>query len=200
MNKCQAPQFSCGVFRRLDRLCNEILPVFFGYKSKYQYLQTTRPDRTMFKTAKGDAQGYFDHAMLIRQYTDTADTILIVPVRFHSHTMRYITARHALGSVIYQKDINKIMADLKRLNINYLSIMPIHYKDYNPFYTPIFEKDTFYKYFKLLFSDNGRRFYKIVHGGTNKEYSPSPYHVKGLPFVPMVKDVPAATAGKRGLL
>jgi len=153
----------------------QILPVFWGKKSKYQYLQI------------GNAHLNFDHAMLIRQYSDITDKILIVPVRFHSHAMRHITARHALGSVIYQKDISKIMADLKKLNINYLSYVPIHYDDYNPFYTPIFEEDTFYKHFKLLFSDNGRKFYKIIHNGTNEEYSPSPFNVKGLPFIPMIK-------------
>lgn len=153
----------------------QILPVFWGKKSKYQYLQT------------GNAHLNFDHAMLIRQYSDITDKILIVPVRFHSHAMRHITARHALGSVIYQKDISKIMADLKKLNINYLSYVPIHYDDYNPFYTPIFEEDTFYKHFKLLFSDNGRKFYRIIHDGTNEEYSSSPFNVKGLPFVPMIK-------------
>ena len=134
---------------------------------------------------QASANKNFNHSMLIRQYTDVEDTILIVPVRFHSHAMRHITARHALGSVIYQKDISKIMADLKRLNIRYLSYVPIHYKDYNPFYTPIFEDDTFYKYFKLIFSDNGSKFYKIIYDGTNEEYTSTPYDVKGLPFVPM---------------
>ena len=116
------------------------------------------------------------------------DTILIVPVRFHSYAMRHITARHALGSVIYQRDINNIMSVLEKLNIKYLSIVPIHYKDYNPFYTPIFEDGAFYKYFKLLFSDNGSKFYKIIYNGSNSEYSPSPYNVRGLPFIPMLKE------------
>jgi hypothetical protein len=166
---------------------NEILQVFLGRKSKYQYLHEIPRDIYMFETATGGEEKYFDHAMLIRQYTDVKDRILIVPVRFHSHTMRLITARHALGSVIYQKDLNNIMADLKKLNINYLSFIPINYKDYNPFYTPIFEDDIFYKYFKLLFSDNGSRFYKIIHDGTNTEYTPNPYNVKGLPFIPMMR-------------
>jgi hypothetical protein len=153
----------------------QVLPVFMGAKSKYEYLQT------------GNAHLNFDHAMLIRQYSDIEDKILIVPVRFHSHAMRHITARHALGSVIYQKDVNQIMKDLKKLNINYLSVAPIHYKDYNPFYTPIFEEDIFFKYFKLLFSDNERKFYKIIHDGTNEDYSPSPFDVRELPFVPMTE-------------
>ncbi len=162
----------------------EVLSVFSGQISKYQYLQITPVDITMNREPSPGAEKHFDHAMLIRQYTDPKDTILIVPVRFHSHTMRFITARHALGSVIYQKDINKIMADLKKLNINYLSTIPINYKDYNPFYTPIFEDGIFYKYFKLLFSANGNRFYKVIYDGTNTEYTPSPYNVKGLPFIP----------------
>jgi len=169
----------------INRLHKEIFPVFYGQKPKYQYLQT-------LTTPKGwamfDAYRNFDHAMLIRQHTEVTDTILIVPVRFHSHTMRRITARHALGSVIYQRDINKIMADLKKLNINYLSTMPINYRDYNPFYTPVFEEDTFYKYFKLLFSGNGSNFYEIIYDGTNEIYTPSPYDVRGLLFVPMLKE------------
>ncbi|MCJ7616587.1 MAG: glycosyltransferase family 39 protein [Desulfobacterales bacterium] len=153
----------------------EVLPVFIGKKTKYEYLHT------------GDSHLNFDHSMLIRQYTDVTDKILIVPVRFHSHAMRNITARHALGSVIYQKDITQIMKDLKKLNINYFSYVPIHYEDYNPFYTPIFEEDIFFKYFKLLFSDNGRKFYEIVYNGTNTQYHKSPYDVTNLPFVPMIK-------------
>ena len=137
---------------------------------------------------QASANKNYNHSMLIRQYTDAEDTILIVPVRFHSHAMRHITARHALGSVIYQKNISTIMADLKKLNIRYLSYVPIHYKDYNPFYTPIFEDDTFYKYFKLIFSDNGCKFYKIIYDGTNEEYTSTPYDVRGLPFVPMIKE------------
>jgi len=166
---------------------NEALPVFLG-KAKYQYLKTVPKDISMFETAEGGAERYFDHAMLIRQYTDFTDRILIVPVRFHAHTMRHITARHALGSVIYQRDINKIMADLKKLNINYLSVLPINYKDYNPFYTPIFEDAIFYKYFKLLFSSNGSRFYKVIHDGSNIELTHSPYDVRGLPFIPIYRE------------
>lgn len=162
----------------------EVISVFSGQISKYQYLQITPLDTTMNKESSPGAEQHFNHAMLIRQYTDHKDRILIVPVRFHSHAMRFITARHALGSVIYQKDINKIMADLKKLNINYLSFIPVNYEDYNPFYTPIFENDIFYKYFKLLFSANGNKFYKVIYDGTNNEYTPSPYNVKGLPFIP----------------
>ncbi len=171
----------------LNTWYNEALPVFLG-KAKYQYLETVPKDISMFETADGGAERYFDHAMLIRQYTDFTDRILIVPVRFHAHTMRHITARHALGSVIYQRDINKIMADLKKLNVNYLSVLPINYKDYNPFYTPIFEDAMFYKYFKLLFSSNGNRFYKIMHDGSNIELTNSPYDVGGLPFIPMYRE------------
>lgn len=165
-----------------------VLPVFHGEKSEYEYLHVIRPEVIKGTEAKLSPHGNFDHAMLIRQYSDIKDTILTVPVRFHSHTMRNITPRHALGSVIYQKDMNKIMEDLERLNIKYLSTVPIHYDDYNPYYTPVFEDNTFYKYFKLLFSYSGRRFYKIIFDGSNEEYSPTPYNVNGLPFVPMIKE------------
>ena len=174
---------------RIDWLINGVPGVFFGKKSKYQYLHYPYTvGHTLGLSIAEYPHKNFNHSMLIRQYTDVEDTILIVPVRFHSHAMRHITARHALGSVIYQKDISKIMADLKRLNISYLSYVPIHYKDYNPFYTPIFEDDTFYKYFKLIFSDNGCKFYKIIYDGTNEEYTSTPYDVRGLPFVPMIKE------------
>ena len=171
------------LFNYHSRFYNELIPISFGSKLKYQYLSG-------FATSPfvASANKNYNHSMLIRQYTDVEDTILIVPVRFHSHAMRHITARHALGSVIYQKNISTIMADLKKLNIRYLSYVPIHYKDYNPFYTPIFEDDTFYKYFKLIFSDNGCKFYKIIYDGTNEEYTSTPYDVRGLPFVPMIKE------------
>ena len=166
-----------------NRFFRDIVPVVLGSRSKYDYLRMN-----------GDHQN-FDHAMLIRQYTKATDVILIIPVRFHSHVMRHITAQHALGSVIYQKDIASIMADLKKFNIRYLSYIPIHpgeskggrYDDYNPFYTPILEDGIFSKYFKLLFSEHERKFYEIIYDGTNAEYSPSPYNVKGLPFIPMLK-------------
>lgn len=158
----------------------QVLPTFIGKQSKYAYLSKSYLYPPPNKN--------FDHCMLIRQYTNTRDTILIVPVRFHSYAMRHITARHALGSVIYQRDISKIMEDLKKLNIGYLSTVPIHYTDYNLFYTPIFENDVFYKYFKLLFTDNGCGFYKIIYDGTNEEYVHTPYNVRGLFFVPMLKE------------
>jgi hypothetical protein len=160
----------------------DILPVFIGQKSKYQYLSPGEfPE---------GSQRYFDHAMLIRDYTNVTDMILIVPIRYHSDTNRLMTPQHALGSVIYQKDINKIMADLKRFNINYLSFMQMHgrHEDYSPYYTPIFEEENFKKYFQLLFSDHNKKFYKIIHDGTNTQYSPSPYDVKGLPFIPMLRE------------
>ena len=166
----------------------EALDIFSGRLTKYQYLKTIQRDGMMFKEKIHKANKNFDHAMLIRQYTKANDTLLIVPVRFHSHTHRRMTARHALGSVIYQKDVKKIMSELKKLNIGYLSTMPITYRDYNPFFSPLFLDENFSKYCQLLFSDKGCAFYKIIYDGSNKEYTPSPFKVEGLTYVPMLKE------------
>ncbi|MBF0594829.1 MAG: hypothetical protein HQL22_07665 [Candidatus Omnitrophica bacterium] len=162
--------------------------IFFGFVTPYEFLGMVNRDMLNDGQISLSESDNFDYAMLIRQYVNDEDTVLIVPVRFHMYTTRKMTARHALGSVIYQKDIKKIMEDLQVLGIHYLSVAPIPYKDYNPYYTPIFEDALFYKYFKLVFSYKGRNFYKIIYDGTSNEYTPSPYNVQGLPFVPMQDD------------
>ncbi|HBR14563.1 MAG TPA: hypothetical protein DD723_03335 [Candidatus Omnitrophica bacterium] len=172
----------------VEGLFNEAQSVFWGRESAYDYLQKIQTDPEMFPGTRFGAHRNFDYAMLIRQYTRVDDMILTVPVRFHSHAMRPLTARHALGSVLYQLDVKKIMDDLKKLNIRYLSVMPIHYRDYNPFYTPVFEDQIFFKYFKPLFSYNGTTFYKIIYDGSHEEYTSTPYNVKGYPFVPMMAE------------
>lgn len=166
-------------FSRVRRVC-------LGGVSGYEFLRTIQTDLSMVNSGQPfpDSDN-FDYAMLVRQYTAETNTVLIVPVRFHSHVNRRMTARHALGSVIYQKDMSAIMADLKALGITHLSVMPILYEDYCPFYTPIFEDDTFHRYFQFLFSYKGRRLYKVIPDGSNRDYTPSPYKVRGLPFVPM---------------
>lgn len=175
-----------------------ILPVFCCYRSKYQYLYNSATEQSelckvpyyagYLHENEGLCQKSFDHAMLIRNYTNTKDVILIIPELFHGYTGRTTTARGALGSVVHQKDVDAIMSDLKKLNINYLSVITADSRViYNTVYTPIFEEDTFYKYFKLLFSNNGARFYEIIHDGTNTEYTPSPCDMEGRPFVPMMK-------------
>ncbi|MFC1510442.1 hypothetical protein ACFL49_02160, partial [Candidatus Omnitrophota bacterium] len=167
-----------------DLWVEEVLPVFVG-KSKYEYLNEIGPDTTMFRVVS-QAEKFFDHALLIRQHVKKEDVVLVMPVRHHSRTKRLTTPRHALGSVIYQKDIDLVMKDLKTLNIKYLSVIPITYRDYNPNYSPLFEPNLFYKYFKLLYIHKGCQLYEINYNGTNTEMIAPPYPTKGLPFQPMI--------------
>lgn len=148
-----------------------VLPTFFGGKSWYDYLKV------------GGADKYFDYAMLIRQYTQKDDTILIIPVRYHADTFRRMTARHALGSVIYQKKMAEVMADLETLKIGYLSSIPFTYQDYNPFYSPLLDDRNFSRYCRILFRLKDCKFYKIIYDGSNSEVYPSPLNVKGRPVV-----------------
>ncbi|MFC1510738.1 hypothetical protein ACFL49_03660, partial [Candidatus Omnitrophota bacterium] len=157
-------------------------PLMFGKLQKYDFLKMINTDREMFKGTKFFDHHNFDYGLLIRQHMPEEGTLLVVPIRFHQHANRRLTARHALGSVIYQDDLSQIMRDLKKLNITHLSVTPILYRDYNPVYTKIFEDALFYKYFQFLFSYRGRKLYRIVYDGSNTEYTQSPYNVKGLPF------------------
>lgn len=160
--------------------------VFAGTVPEYEYLKTIRTDANMKDSRQPFPESdNFDYAMLVRRHVAETDTLLIVPVRFHSHVDRRMTARHALGSVIYREDLGAIMADLKKLGITHLSVMPILYEDYCPFYTPLFEDGTFYRYFQLVLSHKGRRLYRILYDGSGRTPIPSPTSVRGLPFVPM---------------
>jgi len=163
----------------------EVRAVFWGRMTPYQYLQTVFTGVDMFKDMPYGAQNHLNYGYLIREYTNSTDMILTIPVRFHSYTKRLLTAQHDYGSVIYQQDIAQIMKDLKKLGIRYLSVMPINYVDYNPFYSPIFDRNIFPKYFQLLFSYKGSRFYKIIYDGSSRDGNAPPLLLDGLPFVPM---------------
>lgn len=162
--------------------------VFTGWVSKYEYLKMMEMDYSTFRSGKAfpDSDN-FDYAMLARQHIAETHTVLIVPVRFHSHFDRRLTALHALGTVIYQEKMDDVMKDLKALGITHLSVMPILYKDYSPFYARMFEDDTFSRYFQLVFRYKGRCLYRVVYDGSNRDYTPSPYDVRGRPFIPMEK-------------
>jgi len=176
-----------------------VLPVFCGLSSQYAYLYNGGTSKSELKNVpyylgylyenEGLEAKNYDYGMLIMAYTCPADTILITPEIFHGHSNRTTTAISGTGSVIFQKDISAIISDFKKLNINYLSVLTVDPRvTYGRYYTPIFKDDVFYKYFKLLFSYNGRMFYKIIHDGTNTEYFPTPIDVEGLPFIPMMKE------------
>ena len=150
-----------------------VLPTALGGKSWYEYLTV------------GGADRYFDYAMLVRQQTSPEDTILIIPVRYHSDIFRRMTARHALGSVIFQEQMPAIMEDLAKLKIGYLSSIPFTYQDYNPFYSPLLDDQNFSRYCHILFAYKDCKFYQIIYDGSNLESYPSPLNVKDRPFVPM---------------
>jgi len=171
----------------LDR-SKDAYEIFWGRETPYDYLQKIDHGFGMFPDQPNGSDNHFNYGLLVRQYTSPDDMILTIPNRFHSYTNRLLTAQQDFGSVIYQRDMVKIMADLKKLGIRYLSVMPINYKDYNPYYSPIFDKDIFPKYFELLFSYKGSRLYKIVYDGSGRAGSAPPMSLQGLPFVPMEKE------------
>ena len=163
----------------------KVYDVFLGNLSKYLYLQETFVGYYMFVGSRAGAERNLDHNRLIRQSSESEDMILIVPVRFHARTGRLVTSRHALGSVIYQKDIQDVMKDLKRLNIRYLSVMPVNYFDYNPAFSPIFVPENFRRYFKLIHSYIGCNFYEILYDGSGASPYPCPVQMQDAPFVPI---------------
>ena len=162
-----------------------VYEVFTGRKTRYQYLREIDAGTDMAINMKIGADRNFDYDMLLRQFAPPEDRILIVPVRFHERTLRLITPRHGLGSVIYQRDIGAIMKDLKELGIGFLSVMPINYRDYDPVYSPLFDDKFFSRYCRFLFSYKGCKFYKFIYDGSNLEVAPSPVNVAGLPVVLM---------------
>lgn len=163
----------------------DIRAVFGGRETPYQYMKTIVTGVDMFEGMPNPANNHFDYGLLVRAYTQPDDVILMIPTRFHSYTNRLLTSQHDWGSVIYQRDVNKIMRDLQKLNIRYLSVMPVNFVDYNPYYSPIFDRDVFRKYFQLVFAYKRSRLYKIIYDGSCQEKTPSPLVLEGLPFLPM---------------
>lgn len=167
---------------------NEAWRVFGGRMSPYGYLETIRRDAGMFVGATHPAHIDFDYGLLVRQFTSPNDTLLIVPGRFHNHTSRRMTARHALGSVIFQRSLYRIMADLKTLKIGYLSVMPIPYPDYNGYFSPLFHDSVFSKFCRVLFRYQGCSLYEIVPEDGLRDYHPSPLDMKDKMFIPMLSE------------
>lgn len=158
-----------------------------GLEPPYGYLKRIYTDPEMFPNTQTWAHENFDYSMLARSLTQGDDMVLIVPTRFHHRMQRLASPRHGLGSVLYQQDISQVMKDLQELKIGYLSYMPMNYRDYNPFYAPIFNDDVFYKYFKPLVVYHGRILYKIIYDGSQQRQHKSPINYNGREFVPMSK-------------
>ena len=166
---------------------HEAWQVFTGKMSPYDYLRSVKRDESFFKGRTHLASTDFDYAMLVRQYTSRQDVLLTIPNRFHSWTLRKMTARHGLGSVIYQRNPNDIMSDLKHLDISHLSFIPINYTDYNSYFSPLFHDTVFSKYNKLLLAYRGCALYQFIYAGNNPDYHLPPVNFDGRPFIPMLK-------------